>query len=337
MVCEFITGGGFSDTTLTSSLAREGAVMRDSLLRDLAELKQYQLITMHDVRLSPSIYANQSLAVAPGNFKKVFKSALKLAELVWLIAPETDGKLLEFTTLCLNAEEEEKGGILLGCGYDATLIGTSKTLSFEALQAARINTLPAYAGEDLIKTEFFDALMRLNIAKWVVKPEDGAGCEGIQSFDSLGDLRAWLKQENRYLHYFAQPFQPGIAASFSMICRNGVGWLLSCNQQHIQYENSQFKLTGITINGLQSYWQRFETLARKIAKMMPDALGYVGVDVIINNDKIFVIDINPRLTSSYAGLHKAIGHNPAQIILACILQPHFKLPLLQRNIVEIAL
>ena len=311
--------------------------MRDSLLRDLAELKQYQLITMHDVRLSPSIYANQSLAVAPGNFKKVFKSALKLAELVWLIAPETDGKLLELTTLCLNAEEEEKGSILLGCGYDATLIGTSKTLSFEALQAARINTLPAYAGEDLIKTEFFDALMRLNIAKWVVKPEDGAGCEGIQSFDSLGDLRAWLKQENRYLHYFAQPFQPGIAASFSMICRNGVGWLLSCNQQHIQYENSQFKLTGITINGLQSYWQRFETLARKIAKMMPDALGYVGVDVIIDNDKIFVIDINPRLTSSYAGLQKAIGHNPAQIILACILQPHFKLPLLQRNIVEIAL
>jgi hypothetical protein len=60
--------------------------------------------------------------------------------------------------------------------------------------------------------------------------------------------------------------------------------------------------------------------------------SYVIID---ENDKIFVIDINPRLTSSYAGLREATGRNPAQIILACILQPHFKFPTLQKNIVEI--
>ena len=336
MVCEFITGGGLSDATLPASLVKEGVAMRDALLNDLDELKQYQVITMHDARLSPSAYAKNSLAVKSGDFEKVFKNALKQADLVWLIAPEAEGKLLALTELCLAAEDKENGSILLGCGYDSTLIGTSKSLSFEAMQAAGINTLPVYAGEDLMLAEYFDVLLQLNIKKWVVKPEDGVGCEGIQSFDSLEDLRSWLVQEDRYLHYFAQPFQAGIVASFSMICRESAGWLLSCNQQHIQYDGNQFKLIGITINGMQTYWQRFETLARKIARMLPDALGYVGVDVIIDeNDKIFVIDINPRLTSSYAGLREATGRNPAQIILACILQPHFKFPTLQKNIVEI--
>lgn len=313
--------------------------MRDVLLRDLSALKQYELITMHDVRLAPAIYAIKNWVVEAGAFKKVFKTALKQADSVWLIAPEADGVLLELTELCLAAEDKEKGSFFLGCGYDATLTGTSKTLSFEALQAANIYTLPVFAGEDLMQWTCLNEVSQLKVNKWVVKPEDGAGCEGIQLFDSLNDLMHWLEQDDHYLHYFAQPFQQGVAASFSMVCRDGKGWLLSCNQQHIECDGSKFKLTGISVNGMQAYWQRFETLARKIAKMLPDALGYMGVDVIIDteNDKIFVIDINPRLTTSYVGLHEAIGYNPAQIILACIFETHFQMPVLQRNIVEIVL
>lgn len=341
LVCEFITAGGLSDagTPLSASLVNEGALMRDALLRDLSELKQYELISMHDQRLSPSEFANMSIAVRAGDFKKAFKKALKQANYVWLIAPETDGLLLALTELCLAAEDKEEGAIFLGCGYDATLIGTSKTLSFEALQAADINTLPVFAGEDLIQQTYFDTLLQLNVKKWLAKPEDGCACDGVRLFDSLSDARQWLEQDTQHLDYLVQPFQSGITASISMICRDGKAWLLSCNQQHIQCDGSQFKLTGITVNGMKSYWLRFETLARKIAKMLPDALGYVGVDVIIDteNDKIFVIDINPRLTSSYVGLREAIGCNPAQIILACISESHFKLPILQKNRVEIAL
>ena len=339
LVCEFITAGGLGAEPLPDTLAKEGALMRDALLCDLSELNQYQLITMHDARLQPSVYAKNTMAVATGDFLKVFKKALKQADLVWIIAPETDGILLELTALCLAAEDDEDGAIFLGCGYDASLVATSKTLSFEALQAADIHTLPVFGGEDLMQQAFLDAMSGLNVTKWVAKPEDGAGCDGIRVFDSLADLRDWLKQDEQYLRYLAQPFQQGITASFAMICRDGKGWLLSCNQQHIQYDDSRFKLTGISVNGMQTYWQRFETLARKIAKMLPDALGYIGVDVIIEpeSDRIFVIDINPRLTSSYAGLREAIGHNPARIILDCILQPNFKMPVLQKNMIEIKL
>lgn len=314
--------------------------MRDALLQDLSAFKQYQLITMHDVRLTPSEYAKKSMVVAAGDFKKVFKKALKQADFVWLIAPETDGVLLELTELCLEAEAKETHALLLGCGFDATLTGTSKTLCFEAMQAANIFTLPVYAGEDLMQPDYYDTLCKQNVSQWVAKPEDGAGCEGIQVFDSLHALKLWITEDDRYLHYLAQPYQAGVAASFSMLCRDGKAWLLSCNQQHITCDGNQFKLTGITVNGMLPYWQRFETIARKIAKMLPDALGYVGVDVIVdveNNDKIYVVEINPRLTTSYVGLHEALNYNPAKLILDCVLSDNFEMPVLARKQVEIQL
>lgn len=318
--------------------------MRDALLQDLKALNQYQLIALHDARLAPSEYAQKSMAVAAGDFSKVFKKALKQADLVWLIAPETDGVLLELTEQCLKAEEKASDALLLGCGFDATLIGTSKSLCFEAMQAAHIFTLPVYAGEDLMQPDHYDSLSKLgvsqNISKWVAKPEDGAGCEGIQIFDTLDALKLWIAEGDRYLKYLAQPYQAGVAASFSMLCRDGKAWLLSCNQQHITCDGNQFKLTGITVNGMLPYWQRFETIARKIANLLPDALGYVGVDVIVdveNNDKIYVLEINPRLTTSYVGLHEALNYNPAKLILDCVLNDKFTMPVLARKQVEIQL
>jgi predicted ATP-grasp superfamily ATP-dependent carboligase len=73
--------------------------------------------------------------------------------------------------------------------------------------------------------------------------------------------------------------------------------------------------------------------------MLPDAVGCIGIDVIVDNknDKIYVVEINPRLTTSYIGLHEAIGYNPAKIILECINEAKFIMPIIQRNVVEITL
>jgi predicted ATP-grasp superfamily ATP-dependent carboligase len=327
-VCEFITAGGLAAEVLPASLAHEGALMRDALLNDLTELNQFEIVTMHDARLSAPALANYSVAVEPATFKQRFSETLSQADMVWLIAPETDGTLIELSELCFEAEKLEGGAVFLGSGFDTILTGTSKTLCYEALQAANIFTLPVHAGEDLLLPAYFEQVQKLNIRRWVAKPEDGAGCEGIKLFESLNDLKEWIMQDDRYLHYLAQPFQQGIAASISMLCRNGKAWLLSCNRQHIECDGNQFKLRGVTVHGMQAYWQRFETIARKIAQMLPDALGYIGVDVIVDtaNNKIYVLEINPRLTTSYVGLREALNANPAKLILDCILNDRFEMP-----------
>lgn len=344
LVCEFITGGGLAAEALPESLAKEGALMRDALLKDLAELDQYEIVTLHDARLASPIQAALSISVDSGKFNQHFTQALNQVDMVWLIAPESKGTLLELSELCYEAEQAENGPVFIGSGFDTMLTGTSKTLCYEALHAARIYTLPVHAGEDLIQEPYYESLQHQHLEKWVVKPEDGAGCEGIRVFESLHDLKGWIAQDERYLHYLAQPYQQGVAASFSMLCRNSKAWLLSCNQQHIQLDNGQFKLTGVTVNCMLPYWQRFETIARKIAQMLPDALGYIGVDVIVapETDKIYVLEINPRLTTSYAGLHYALNANPAKLILDCVLNDRFEIPnftkhSLMQNQVEVQL
>jgi tyramine---L-glutamate ligase len=335
-VCEFITGGGLCAEDLPESLVKEGAMMRDALLRDITELDGYEVITMHDARLAPPALVSESFPVK-NQFEVAFKNRLENVDLVWLIAPETDGILLRLSEICYEAEV-----IFLGCEFDAMLIGTSKSLAFEALQTAKIHTIPVIAGEDFVEdTDFTQALtiQPLNNAKWVAKPEDGAGCDGIKIFDGLQKLMDWLKLDNKYLNYLVQPYQQGIAASFSMLCRDGKAWLLTCNQQHIVIDSDSFKLKGLTVNGMQAYWQRFDTIARRVAKMLPNAAGYLGVDVIVDTEsgKIYVVEINPRLTTSYVGLCEAIGYNPAKIILDSFKESKFNMPHLQRNIVEITL
>lgn len=346
LVCEFITAGGLHDShfggdgqTLPASLLKEGGKMRDALLHDLSELQQYELLVMQDARLPPASGLHQSIIVDSNDFRKALQAALEQVDYVWLIAPETNAALIELTELCLAEEEKENGAIFLGCGYDATLTGTSKTLCFEALQAAGIYTLPVFGGDDLLDADLIAQAIKQHDGKWVAKPEDGAGCEGIRLFDSLPTLRDWLVENACTESYLAQPYQAGIAASISMLCRDGKAWILSCNTQKIVCENDSFTLTGVVVNGQTHYWQRFETIGRKIAQMLPDALGYVGVDVIIDteNDKIYVLEINPRLTTSYVGLEQAIALNPAKLILDGILASPFVMPKIAKNVVEVAL
>lgn len=335
-VCEFITGGGLCAEALPVSLVKEGTLMRDALLTDLIELDGYEIVTTHDARLPASPIVKSSLQV-DSNFEDSFKSMLSQVDLVWLIAPESNGTLLKLSEICY-----EEDVIFLGCEYDSTLIGTSKSLAYEALQEAKIFTIPTIAGDDFVLDAAFTeakSMQTLSYSRWVAKPEDGAGCEGIKIFDDLQKLMAWLKQDDRYLNYIVQPYQQGVAASISMICRASKGWLLSCNKQNVSLNADTFNLSSVTVNGMKTYWQRFETLARKIAKMLPDAAGYIGVDVIVDveNDKIYVVEINPRLTTSYVGLREAIGHNPAKIILESIKDSKFTMPVLQRNVVEVSL
>jgi len=51
-----------------------------------------------------------------------------------------------------------------------------------------------------------------------------------------------------------------------------------------------------------------------------------------------VLEINPRLTTSYVGMHRAIGFNPARLVLDMFYNDAFELPLtIARNVVVISL
>jgi predicted ATP-grasp superfamily ATP-dependent carboligase len=63
-------------------------------------------------------------------------------------------------------------------------------------------------------------------------------------------------------------------------------------------------------------WQscNIQKLLNKIAQAFPDLFGYVGIDLILSDD-CYVVEINPRLTSSYSGIKQALGINIAELVL----------------------
>jgi predicted ATP-grasp superfamily ATP-dependent carboligase len=128
-----------------------------------------------------------------------------------------------------------------------------------------------------------------------------------------------------------------------MLCRDGRAWLLSCNRQLVDSGDGGFHYHGGVINGMLQFQTAFEQLAQNIARALPNLAGYVGVDLIVmdgNSAMLEVLEINPRLTTSFVGLRQASGVNvAAQVIRLMTVQgpDHFELPELSRNVVEITL
>jgi predicted ATP-grasp superfamily ATP-dependent carboligase len=48
--------------------------------------------------------------------------------------------------------------------------------------------------------------------------------------------------------------------------------------------------------------------------------GYLGVDLVMAGDEVVVVDLNPRLTTSYIGLRRVINLNPAGAMLNAVFE-----------------
>jgi predicted ATP-grasp superfamily ATP-dependent carboligase len=328
-VCEFITGGGLYREPLPASLAREGVLMRDALLRDLRELQDVEVTITYDNRLPAPTYASQAIPVSiHDDVWQIWSQCIAEADAVWPIAPETNGVLLRLTEL-VNSHHKT----LLGCGTEGVRLASSKLATHLALQAAGVSAVPTYKLETWPKNQ---------ATHWVAKPDDGVGCEDSAYFATSQALANWIAQ-GREASHIIQPFQAGIPASISMLCKQGQAWLLSCNQQKITLDSSTFTYHGSVLNGMAEHWPAFETVAQQVAHAIPSLSGYVGIDILVDESRIYVLEVNPRLTTSYVGLHEAIGCNPARLVLDLLynhgFQPSdFKMPEeISRNVIEVTL
>lgn len=323
-VCEFITGGGLCAEPLPTTLAREGALIRDALLQDLANLS-YEVSTTVDMRLSPPTHCAYVTVHADEDIWKIWQQQMQVVDAVFLIAPETDN-LLHYLTQMATL----KGKLVLGCGLDAIDITSNKMATYLALKQVGITTIATFTVEHWIKHE----ALKKNVT-WLAKPNDGAGCEATVSFDDAENLMHWLAHNKKHNSPIIQPFQVGKPASISCVMHQGRAQVLSCNTQTIEINQHTLGFKGVIVNGMREYWQAFESIANQIASAFPSLAGYVGIDVIVNENIVFVVEINPRLTTSYVGLHEATGQNPAKLIINTLTQPDYQWPNLQQNVVTI--
>ena len=297
---------------LPASLLREGLLMREALIADLCALDNIEIVTTVDARLDIShLTAASTLAIdASTNPFEIWQVLIKTCDAALIVAPETDGILSKLTNMV-----EVSGVVNLGCAQSSVDITSNKYHTFIALKSAGIMTIPTMMADEFLTLGFNDTLSWQG--DYVLKPIDGAGCEQTMLFKSQASVHDWLSQNNcQNQGYIVQPFQEGTPASMSMLCRDGQVWLLSCNQQNmVMTESQHLKLVGVIVNGLSEKRADFERLSDRIALAMPTLNGYVGVDVILDENEFIVVEINPRITTSYIALSESLGCNPMRMML----------------------
>ncbi len=277
--------------------------MLRALLTDLAELPSVSVCVMLDPlcrniadEFEVEIYTVQESRA----LTEQFAGCLADVDAVWPIAPEFDDILETYSRLV-----EQAGKRLLNSSAEAVALTANKWRTYEVLHSAPV------------ATPFTQRLCSDTIfcpGTWVIKPIDGVGCSNTYKIANALEFEQTLALLDAPERFLLQPYLEGDNQSLSVFFERGRGLLLCVNRQIIYQSERQFKLLACEVNAL-SISPAYEQLIFSIAKAIPGLSGYVGIDLIVDNDKIFVLEINPRLTSSYAGLREALGINCAEWVL----------------------
>jgi predicted ATP-grasp superfamily ATP-dependent carboligase len=311
LIFEYITGGGFNQEPLPASLLAEGELMLRALLADCSRMGTLTLSVMLDSRcqaIAEAYAVTPYLIQAGTEVTQAFQRLLAGVDAVWLIAPEFAGILQGLTE-----QVEAAGKRLLGSSSAAVALTSNKWLTFQCLQAAAVPT---------VATALLAEHMRYRAGRWVIKPIDGVGCAATWRIDRAVEFAETLAGIDNLHHFIIQPFVAGQAMSLSCLFYQGQGWVLCVNEQVMTVQERCFKLQACKVNCLP-VTPAHQQLVAQIAQAVPGLQGYVGIDFIEPTaaERHCVVEINPRLTSSYVGIYQALGLNIVELVLQLSEQP----------------
>jgi predicted ATP-grasp superfamily ATP-dependent carboligase len=290
--------GGTRTRRLPQSLRRQGDMLLQALLADLGALSSIEVLT--DAATDPAAPQDMHAFGAP------FKAGMDAADAVWPLASESQGMLERLSRGILGGKR-----ILLGSAPGAVKVAASKL---------RLAKVLAEGGVAVVATYSPHAALPQDGGPWVVKPDDGAGCLDTRLFSDRTAALAWIRA-NAADGYVLQPFVPGKLGSLSLICCDGAAQVLACNLERVAMRDNRFHFLGSVVNGLADGDGALARLAQQVAAAIPSLWGYVGVDFVLTPRGAMVLDVNPRLTAAYAGLHASTGCNPAGLVIDLLHSP----------------
>jgi predicted ATP-grasp superfamily ATP-dependent carboligase len=308
--CEYLTGGGLAGQPLPARLVREGDIMLRALAADLAELPGVEVVTTRDRRLPDPKLRAELHWIDPGcDPWSAWSELIAGCDAAWPVAPETGGALLRWSELIVSS-----GCTLIGSPPEALRVTMSKQRTAVNLAALGIPVVPTVPLVPALR-----GALPPSRTGWVVKPDDGAGTEETSLLHTLAELHQWAQAQPDHARFVVQPYVHGTAASLSLICCRGRATLLACNLQHVRLdERGTFRYCGGVVAGREARRAHYEPLAARIAAEFPELWGCVGIDLIDGADGPLVLEINARLTTSYAGLRQVTGINPAALVLGLL-------------------
>jgi predicted ATP-grasp superfamily ATP-dependent carboligase len=303
---EWATGGGLIDEPgpAPASLVREGSAMIGALAADLMRMEGCRVSALRDPRVLQLSLPGCTLTdvISRTSHREEIERLSMVADATILIAPEFDDILLKTAkTVTLS------GGRLMSPSVEFIRVAADKNRTCETLAAARV---PVPIGRVLEPEE---PLPNDFDYPAVLKPANGAGSQDTYMVSGPRDAPpayAWRRRLEKYM--------PGFAASVAVLCGLQGNVVLEPCKQRIS-EDGRFRYLGGELPLTAGLAERARKLAERAISAMPVAIGYVGVDVVLGREpdgsQDAVIEVNPRLTTSYVGLRTSAVGNLAEAMM----------------------
>lgn len=286
--------------------------MRDALVLDLAALGAHDIVTTADPRFPLRRVPQGVEVICLEHGAAPLDALFRRADAAWLIAPETGGCLER-----LAGRATRRGVQLLGSNAGAIRRAADKASLPRRLAAQRV----PHPETRVVRSpsEAQSAARRLGFPV-VVKPARGAGGDGVSRARREADVALAFARAARAGHakrVLVQRFVAGTAASVSLLSDGRRSVVLAVNGQ-TRIPGSRFAYAGGRTPLAHPQAARARVLALRACRSLPGLKGYVGVDVILTATGAVVIEVNPRLTTSYLGLRASLAANVAALALrAC--------------------
>ena len=312
LIHEYFTGGGWSAPDMPSDLVSEGLAMLCAVLDDFNKWGKAKVYTTLDRRLSGTpVTVDNIRIIDPDKYEKTLSGLAKECDFALVIAPESDSILAR-----LNKQLKQWGTALLGCEENAIRITGDKWRCHKLLTQAG---LPVPETVCVGRHSPLETAQKINFPL-VIKPVDGVGCEGVNLVRERNSLREVLEYNSEYNHKMLfQEHIKGEHLSASILSNGKEFVFLSLNRQHID-EGVPFKYKGGEIMPPPDKDDPLHRIIEKILKVIPGLKGYFGVDLIRSEAGYKIIEINPRLTTSYVGLRQVININLAEAMFDAVVK-----------------
>ncbi|RLG62041.1 hypothetical protein DRN87_00905 [Candidatus Geothermarchaeota archaeon] len=244
------------------------------------------------------------------NINSIRKVATKY-DYTYVIAPESDGLLYKLLIIL--------EGLHINSDPDTIARISDKFRVINDLEKTGINVPKTLYLEKYRSERELQYIIRNLEFPMIIKPSIGAGCQGLRIIKSKEELRNNLRKLSvSYKTLILQEYIKGLPASISVVS-DGVHYkILSINRQFIKFSEIGYWGGYTPIRGISL--KVIENIVRKISRLYSGLKGYFGIDIIISKDKVYVIEINPRLTVSYIGISKTLSVNPAKLLLKSTLK-----------------
>lgn len=289
-------------------LASEGSAMLRAIAADAAAVEGWEVEVVWSQSLGPFCVPGVTVhpTTSPEHEQQLFSELAGRTDRTFVIAPELDQLLLRRQQAVAAA-----GGRSAGSSASAISLCGDKLRLAGHFQTRGISTIPTR----LFDSEAIGEDLAIG-SGLVVKPIDGAGSLNTFHLRHRRDVpRAREAFREMDSPPIVQPFITGRSVSVAAIVSDREIALFPLATQRI-HDGDQLSYGGGAI-GDEPDNPAVLSLVLQALQSVPGLCGYVGVDVIIPEDgsATLVVEINPRLTTSYLGYRQLAKANLAPLVI----------------------